>query len=54
MDFHKGDFVLVAVSTRPFKLEATWLGPRKIVDVVNERIYVVKGLTRGFETKKNH
>ena len=49
VNFDKGDFVLVAVPTRRSKLEANWLGPRKIVEVVNENIYKVKDVVTGIE-----
>lgn len=43
-DFEIGDYVLVLAKTRRHKLQLKWMGPRRIVDTVNDHIYIVEDL----------
>jgi hypothetical protein len=43
-DFEIGDYVLELARGRRHKLQFKWLGPRRVVDTVNEYVFVVENL----------
>jgi hypothetical protein len=42
-----GDYVLVYSAHQRHKLQVKWLGPRRVVDTVNEHVYVLEDLLTG-------
>ena len=51
VNFDTGDYVLVAVPKKGAKLEATWVGPRRVTKVVNSQIVVVQDLVSDVEAE---
>jgi hypothetical protein len=43
-DFEIGDYVLQLSRDRRHKLQMKWLGPRRVVDTVNDLVYVIEDL----------
>ena len=43
-DFEIGDYVLVLAKIRRHKLQMKWLGPRRVVDTLNEHVYVLEDM----------
>ena len=43
-DFEIGDYVLVLAKGRRHKLQLKWLGPRRVVDTVNDYVFVVEDM----------